>query len=351
MRFHKLGLSSALVAVTMAQAPAQTRVDLRTQAKNVDFSGANSTKPSKTGTALPATCSVGESFFKTDAQPGLNQYACTAANVWTVQGLTQGAVTSVFGRTGAVTAQSGDYSAAQVTNAVDKTAANTYGAGARQTFVPSTSSSGLRLTPAALPGSPQTGDLAVDVNDGNHPKVFDGTSWVGMTTVPNYSATFTAATRVTVPGTVHKLGTANLLVEVYDNRTPAWHVEPDYILIDPTTNDVTVDFQAPQSGRVVINAGGGGGTGGSPVAYLTATATLDFAGIAFSGCSELTFALPGAATGDGIAAGWPSGLEAGLVGMMRVSAADTVAVRLCNLSGAALNPTAATFRATIVRSF
>jgi hypothetical protein len=244
--------------------------------------------------------------------------------------------------------QSGDFSAAQVTNAVDKTAANTYLAGARQTFVPSTSSSGLRLTPAVLPASPQTGDLAVDVNEGNHPKVFDGTSWVGMTTVPNYSAAFTAATTVTVPGTVHKLGTANLLVEVYDNRTPAWHVEPDYISIDPVTNDVTVDFQAPQSGRVVINAAGGGGAGGSPI---TATATLDFASIAFSGCSELTFALPGAAPGDGVAAGWPSGLEAGLIGMMRVSAANTVAVRLCNFSGAALDPASATFKATIVRSF
>jgi hypothetical protein len=144
---------------------------------------------------------------------------------------------------------------------------------------------------------------------------------------------------------VHKLGTANLLVEVYDNQAPAWHVEPDYIVIDPTTKDVTVDFETPQSGRLLINAAGGGG------AYLTATAMLDYPSIGFSGCSELTFALPGAAAGDGVAAGWPSGLEAGLIGMMRVSAADTVAVRLCNLSGAALNPTSATFRATLVRNF
>src|SRR5579864_6498677 len=106
MRFYKLGVGSALVAVTIAQALAQTRVDLHTQAKNVDFSGAATTKPSRMGTGLPATCSVGETFFKTDAPAGQNFYACTAVNVWTAQGGIQ-TLTSVFGRTGTVTALSG----------------------------------------------------------------------------------------------------------------------------------------------------------------------------------------------------------------------------------------------------
>jgi hypothetical protein len=65
---------------------AQTQIDLRTQAKNIDFSAANSTRPIKTGTALPATCVVGNMFFKTDAQTGENLYGCTAANTWSVQG-------------------------------------------------------------------------------------------------------------------------------------------------------------------------------------------------------------------------------------------------------------------------
>jgi hypothetical protein len=251
MRFYKLGVASALVAVTMAQALAQTRVDLHSQTKNVDFSNAATTKPSKIGTVLPATCSVGETFFKTDAPPGQNLYACTAANVWTAQGSGTQTLSSIFGRTGAVTATGGDYSASQVTNAADKTVANLYVAGARQTFAPSAGASGLRLTPGPLPGSPQAGDLAVDSNDANHAKVFDGTSWVSMTTGP-YSTIFTSATTVTVPGTTHKLGTANLSVELYDNQIPAWHVEPDHIVINPSTFDVTVFFQTPQSGRVVI---------------------------------------------------------------------------------------------------
>lgn len=49
----------------------------------VDFSGATSTKPNKSGTSLPATCSVSETFFKTDATAGQNLYLATATNTWT----------------------------------------------------------------------------------------------------------------------------------------------------------------------------------------------------------------------------------------------------------------------------
>src|ERR1035438_6386153 len=65
---------------------AQTQIDLRTQAKNIDFTAANSTRPIKTGTVFPATCVAGDMFFKTDAQAGANLYGCTAANTWSVQG-------------------------------------------------------------------------------------------------------------------------------------------------------------------------------------------------------------------------------------------------------------------------
>src|SRR4051794_26206225 len=63
----------------------QTQVDIRAQGRNFDFSGANSTKPLKTGTALPAQCNMGEMFFKTDAPAGQNVYGCTAANTWLAQ--------------------------------------------------------------------------------------------------------------------------------------------------------------------------------------------------------------------------------------------------------------------------
>jgi hypothetical protein len=61
-----------------------TTVDLRTQARNVDFSGAPLTKTSKAGTVLPAACSTGETFFKTDAPAGQNLYGCKPDNVWSL---------------------------------------------------------------------------------------------------------------------------------------------------------------------------------------------------------------------------------------------------------------------------
>jgi hypothetical protein len=57
---------------------AQTMIDLKTQSKNVDFSSAPSTRPFKSGTVLPASCDVGDMFYKTDASSG--------ANTWAVEG-------------------------------------------------------------------------------------------------------------------------------------------------------------------------------------------------------------------------------------------------------------------------
>lgn len=81
MQYRDLILAAAGL---MGTASAQTLVDLRTQSKSVDFSSANTTKPFKAGTALPATCGVGEAFFQTNAPAGLNLYGCTALNSWTL---------------------------------------------------------------------------------------------------------------------------------------------------------------------------------------------------------------------------------------------------------------------------
>lgn len=53
----------------------------------LDARGALSTAPCKSGTATPATCSVGQCFFDTDATAGLNTFGCTATNTWTLQSL------------------------------------------------------------------------------------------------------------------------------------------------------------------------------------------------------------------------------------------------------------------------
>lgn len=55
-------------------------------AATLDLSGKTSTKPMKTGTTAPVTCSVGEYFFDTDATGGQNTFACTLTDTWTLQG-------------------------------------------------------------------------------------------------------------------------------------------------------------------------------------------------------------------------------------------------------------------------
>ena len=52
-----------------------------------DFSGSAHTLPSKkgTGSSMPASCTVGEEYFATDATAGQNKYYCTATNTWTQQ--------------------------------------------------------------------------------------------------------------------------------------------------------------------------------------------------------------------------------------------------------------------------
>lgn len=47
-----------------------------------DASGATATKPVAAGAVLPATCAVGEMFFKTGAVAGRNLYLCAGENSW-----------------------------------------------------------------------------------------------------------------------------------------------------------------------------------------------------------------------------------------------------------------------------
>lgn len=79
----RIFLLSALIVFGIC---AQTKVDLQNQSRGVDFSAAPYTKPAKTGSALPPTCTTGEAFVLTSAVPGSNFFICTATNAWTRQG-------------------------------------------------------------------------------------------------------------------------------------------------------------------------------------------------------------------------------------------------------------------------
>src|SRR3954453_10330369 len=71
------------LAIARMATRGQTMLDLRAQARNMDFSGAAWTRPVPVGTTLPPTCAGGQMFFKADAAPGRNLFLCTATNMWT----------------------------------------------------------------------------------------------------------------------------------------------------------------------------------------------------------------------------------------------------------------------------
>jgi hypothetical protein len=179
----------------------------------------------------------------------------------------------------------------------------------------------------------------------------------------NFRQAFTGVASVTL---AHNLNTFGIVFACFDNSTPPlWVLPKSASLTD--ANTLTVTFAASETGSCVVNASGSAsytaGTGisiagaslsvdkTSVPTYLTAASSLSFGSIAQASCAQLTFALAGANPGDSIAPGWPSSIEAGLAGNMFVSASNTVAVRLCNLSGSSLTPAAQTFRASIIRSF
>jgi hypothetical protein len=81
------------------------------------------------------------------------------------------------------------------------------------------------------------------------------------------------------------------------------------------------------------------------------SATLNFPSINTGTCAvDQTMNVTGANPGDAVAPGWPA-LPTGVFGIMLVSATNTVTVRLCNLSGLAVDPPSASYRATIVRNY
>ncbi len=77
------GAAGMAMALVCAIASGQTMVDMRSQARNIDFSAASSTRPFPVGTSMPPICSVGQTYFQSDAKPGHNLYLCTATNIWT----------------------------------------------------------------------------------------------------------------------------------------------------------------------------------------------------------------------------------------------------------------------------
>ncbi len=107
----------------IAGACAQTRIDLASQGRNVNFADATSTIPLKVGTALPPTCKTGELFFLTTAVGGNNIFGCIAANVWSPEGASNASgagVNSISGKSGVVTLEASDINDCRIVRASAK---------------------------------------------------------------------------------------------------------------------------------------------------------------------------------------------------------------------------------------
>lgn len=79
------------------------------------------------------------------------------------------------------------------------------------------------------------------------------------------------------------------------------------------------------------------------------TTTLDFPSIPPGGQAELTVTVTSAAVGDSVSLARPAGSEAGLVSTARVTAANTVTVRVSNITAAAIDPAAASYGVTVYK--
>jgi hypothetical protein len=74
--------------------------------------------------------------------------------------------------------------------------------------------------------------------------------------VPQYNATFTDETVVTIPGSTHQLATGALLVTVFTDADPLNILTPAAVTVDQATFDVTISFVIAASGTVILSAAG-----------------------------------------------------------------------------------------------
>jgi len=227
MRMHRL-LAGWMMAASAAGLVAQTKVDLRTQSKSVDFSAASLTKPVRTGTSLPAGCSASEMFYLTNATAGYNIYYCTASNVWTPAGASAPNYTQSF------TAQTSVLIGHNLGTA--NVVVECYDAANLQVEYATYTVTDLNHVTVTF-FTPQTGRCVVN--------------GFGGQAVGRFATAFTSQTSLAITAATHNLGTGDLTVTCYDAGSPKTRIEPDRVQVDPA-NNVTITFFTAQTGRCIL---------------------------------------------------------------------------------------------------
>lgn len=257
-----------------------------------------------------------------------------------------GAVASVFGRTGAVTAQTGDYSFSQIAGTLGMSKGGTNQTAWTAGRCVQVSADGTRLESAGT--NCATGSVA---------SVFGRT---GSVTAQAGDYSFLQISGVAGLGQGGTGGSTAATART--NLLPAYAGQSGRCLkVTGTGSDV--EWGDCVSSGLAVTAGAGIQVSGNTISvdagavpsFITESATLAGWGggvIAAHSCAELSFPVPGAAAGDAIAAGWPAELAVGLTGTMYATASGAVVVRLCNVTSSSVPaPENRTFRATILRTF
>jgi hypothetical protein len=208
----------ALLLCVPAFSRAQSTIHLPSQGRQADFSGYPQTKPVKVVATLPGTCIAGEAVAIASGA-GAGIYLCTSTGTWTPVASHRHEL------------------------------ADLNGVGGKQ-------GTGDKMQ-AFGGGSVSPGDCVQ----------FDASGNVVSARVPcaagssNYNKSFTAQTSVDLD---HNLGTTNVLVSCYGAGDAA--VDPGSITV-VSVNLARVTFTSPETGRCVVNAGGGSGASGVPTVF------------------------------------------------------------------------------------
>lgn len=136
----------------------------------------------------------------------------------------------------------------------------------------------------------------------------------------------------------------------YDTRSDRFGNANFTALLPPyPTNDTILISLGQVNGRDFTN-GLKIGSGANITKHLSGTASLDFGATAATTCDDLNVTVTGAADGDTVSIGVPTALASDAFTSFSgfVSAANTVTVRRCDVTGtAASNPAAATVRVDV----
>lgn len=214
-------------------------------------------------------------------------------------------------------------------------------------------------SPAVLPADQEIGSIIVKTNDGSQLVEVggfrfyaDGTPSVGS--VP--SAFILSNTPSGSIGQLDRLvlrSTGNIGFSV-DDPTATLHLRAGTVssgsaplkftsgtnLSTPEAGAIEFDgsnlYFTPHTSRKVMLTG------------LVKTATIDFPSIGIKNTSEKTVTVSGAATGSSCSCSPNTAIETGLSWSCYVSAANTVIIRLANVSAAAIDPVSKSWKVTVI---